>query len=150
LKNTKVEDRFLTAVEYIAEYSGLRIAVVSDHEGLVIARKSNDENLEIDGDQYAAISLDLIGKLSEGAQRITSSNAKFISIKTDTDWITINASEKFVLTVVADSGADELLSVRIQRAFDMINEHLKNRYPALEHQYNKAKGAEVKMEASHV
>lgn len=127
MKDSKEENRFQAAVNYLSGYSGVIGAVVADDEGLVIT--CSPPAME-EGEMYAALGLEITRVIDSDISRLIEPGCGFISIKTDTRWMTIGATLNVYLVVLADRKADDLLNVRIQRALDMITKHIKEKYPA--------------------
>lgn len=145
-KNTKNADKLQVALDYLSEYSGVRGAVISDNEGLVISRSGHDDyNAEL----YAATALAISSLLAKELVKLSDSGIEFFSIKTAQDWITIARAAHCTLIVTADRRTDELLGVRISRALDMISSYLKTKYPVLQ-QPTSPKGRDIIMEEIHV
>jgi predicted regulator of Ras-like GTPase activity (Roadblock/LC7/MglB family) len=127
-KALKNVDRFQVSVDYLTEYSGVKGALISDSEGLVISRSgSKGFNAEL----YAATVLTLVKSLDQQLVKLVKPGTEYLTIKTRHDWITIAHSSSFYLIVAADRQADDLLNIRISRSMEMISTHLKNKYPAL-------------------
>jgi len=125
-KSKSEKDKFKMAVEYLTEYSGVRGAVIADVEGVVIARSGQ---ASFDADTFAAYSIAMRTALEGPLGKIANPNPEHLSIKTGNDWITIAQSSEAFLIVAADRRADDLLSVRISRALEMISSYFKERYP---------------------
>lgn len=121
-------NKFQVAVEYLNDYAGVKAALITDSEGLVIFGNTGDQ---FDSDLCAAVGLDLIGLLDKNFRGIIEPGCDFLSVKTRSDWITVARSSIFYLIVIADRKADDLLSVRISRALEMISSYLKEKYPAV-------------------
>lgn len=148
MKETNQTDKFQVSVDYLTEYAGVKGAVVTDREGLVVATSPRDG---VDGELYAAIGLNLIEVLDRNLDRLINPGCEFLSAKTGKEWITIARTSIFYLIVVADRKADDLLSVRISRSLEMISLHMKDKYPALQFFDESAEQkSEMSVEATHV
>jgi predicted regulator of Ras-like GTPase activity (Roadblock/LC7/MglB family) len=128
LKLTKKIDKFQAAVDYLTEYAGVYGAVISDSEGLVIAKSGSDK---FDAEFYAALIQVIVKDLNKAVSRLISPEVEYISIKTKNEWLTISQPSKLYLTVAAERKADDLLNVRISRSAEMINTCLAEKYKAL-------------------
>lgn len=148
MKPTKQIDRFQVSVDYLTEYSGVKGAVLTDSEGLVVAASPWDG---IDAEHCAAFGLNIIEIMNRNLTALIDPGCEFLSVKTDKNWITIARTSVLYMIVVADRKADDLLSIRISRSLDMISSHMKDKYPALLFLDEPAKQKSVnRMEATHV
>ena len=125
-KTTVVQDKFQTAVSYVAEYSGVRGAVIVDTEGLVIASGGQEK---FDAEKHAALAIQLESTLDKALPQLVTPGVEWLSIKTSDDWLSIARASKLLLVVAADRNADDLLNIRITRSIEMISSHVKQRYP---------------------
>lgn len=147
MKAAKTSDKFKTAVEYITDYAGVHGAVVADSEGLVVVQSPTDG---FDGELWSALGLNLVKIMDGSIEGMAEPGCEFIAVKTSSSWITIARTSDFYLVVSADRKVDDLLSVRISRALEMIASHLKDKYPAILLKSESARKSERKMEASNV
>ncbi len=148
MKPAKQIDRFQVSVDYLTEYSGVKGAVITDPEGLVVAVSPQDG---VDAELCAAFGLNLVEIMDRNLTKLIDPGCEFLSVKTDKDWITIAQTSVLYLIVVADRKADDLLNVRISRSLDMISSHVKDKYPALLFFDKPAEQKSVKrVEATHV
>lgn len=146
-KAAKSADKFRAAVEYLTEYSGVRGALIIDDEGLVIVQSPGKG---FDGELWAAKGLELVNQMGKKLQGMTRPGCESLTFKTEADWVTVAKSSVFFLVVLADRKADDLLSVRISRAVEMISSYIKEKYPALLSESGSARKSERKVEASNV
>lgn len=136
------------AVNYVAEYSGVKGSVITDHDGLVVAY---GPAVGMDSELYAAQGLEIVNSINKSVAKLVKPGCSHISIKTDQDWITIAHTCVFYLIVAADKQADDLLNVRIQRALEMISSHVKEKYPTVSTLTKPVStGSKNNLEASHV
>ena len=148
MKPVKQIDRFQVSVDYLTEYSGVKGAIISDFEGLVVAASPPEG---IDAEYCAAFGLNIVEILNKNLTALINPGCEFLSVKTDKDWIIIARTSGLYMIVMADRKADDLLSVRISRSLDMISSHMKDKYPALLFLDEPAKQESVnRMEATHV
>ncbi|HBC47985.1 MAG TPA: hypothetical protein DEO84_09540 [candidate division Zixibacteria bacterium] len=126
IKAVKNQDKFQMAVKYLSEYAGVKGAVIADSEGLVIAQIGTEG---FDAETFCALALELSSSLDAILPRLFQPGVEYLAIKTRQDWLTVARSAPFLLIVSAERTADELLTVRIGRALEMISSHLKNKYP---------------------
>jgi predicted regulator of Ras-like GTPase activity (Roadblock/LC7/MglB family) len=128
LKAENQNDRFQVAVDYLSEYSGVKIALVLDKEGLVVAQNSPSA---IDGEDIAAVGLELLNATNKYAEKLAGPRCEMISLKTTDDWVIIADSGEFYLLILAERRVDDLLSVRVQRSVEMITNYVDKKYPEL-------------------
>jgi predicted regulator of Ras-like GTPase activity (Roadblock/LC7/MglB family) len=127
-KSDKNKDKFLMAVGYLTEYTGVRGAVVADGEGIVIATSGQ---ASFDAEKFAAFAIAVKSAVEGPLGRIANPSLEHLSIKTGRDWITVAQSSEAFLIVAADRRADDLLNVRISRSLEMISSYFKERYPLI-------------------
>lgn len=148
MKNQKENCRLQTAVDYLAEYSGVNGAVVADHEGLIVACSPPSV---FKGEFYAALGPEIFKVIDNNIDKLIDPGCRFMSLKTEEKWLTIASILNFFLIVLADKKADDLLNVRIQRTLEMVANHINEKYPA--EVYNNEPASvknENSMEALHV
>ncbi len=148
MENLNKDCKFQTAVDYLVEYSGVVGAVVADHEGLaVVCSPPGGPNRDL----YAALGPQIFKEMDRNIKRLINPGCKFVSLKTEDKWLTVATTLNVYLIVLADRKADDLLNVRIQRALDMVANHIKEKYPVEVYSVPTAvTNSENKMEASHV
>jgi predicted regulator of Ras-like GTPase activity (Roadblock/LC7/MglB family) len=127
LKGLNEVCRLQTSVDYLTDYAGVIGAVIADHEGLVVA--CSPPSL-VDAELYAALGPEIFSATDRNIGRLINPGCKYVSLKTDDRWLTIATTQGFLLIVLADRKADDLLNVRVQRTLDMIANHIKEKYPA--------------------
>jgi predicted regulator of Ras-like GTPase activity (Roadblock/LC7/MglB family) len=148
LKSSSQDNKFQASAEYLTDYDGVKGAVITDSEGLVVIQSPASG---FDGELCAATGLELISVMDRSIGKIAEPGCEYLSIKTGRDWITVAKSTVFYVVVLAERKADDLLNVRISRALEMIASYIKDRYPAiLLDQKPAASKGEKKMEASNV
>lgn len=118
------EPSFDDAVSYIGEYSGVRLCWIVDRDGLPIAVWQR-QMYTGDADFWAPVSVEMIDfhrtRLSIGGD--TCQPDRF-EIRTNQGRLMVEAVRDVWLGVLTDPDADELISVRITRAREMIAKHL--------------------------
>ncbi len=124
-KPVKNENKFQAAVDYLAEYTGVKGAAIADSEGLVVARSGQGE---FDAELHCAIALEIVTTLDSTLAKLMDPGIEHLSLKTAGNWLTVARSKPFCLVIAADKKATDLLNIRIGRALDMISS-LKNKYP---------------------
>lgn len=119
------KDKFQAAIDHLTEYGGVKGAVISDHEGLVLAGGGDSAfNPEL----CAAYSLDVFAAVQGPLGRLLEPEVEFLIVKTRTDWLTLARARHLLLVVAARRQTDDLLSIRINQALEMITVHLENKY----------------------
>ena len=118
------EPSFDDAVSYIGEYSGVRLCWIVDKEGLPIAVWQR-QMYTGDADFWAPISVEMTDfhrtRLSTGGDPCV---PDILEVRTNQGRLVVEAVGDVWLGVLTDPDADELISVRITRARDMIAKHL--------------------------
>lgn len=128
MKTNKTQNKFQVAVQYLTEHAGVKGAVITDREGLVVIQ---DPVEGFDGEMHAAVGLDLISLIDRNLGELAEPGCEFLTIKTGADWLTLGRASIFYLIVKAQRETDELLNVRISRAIEMISLYMTEKYPAL-------------------
>jgi predicted regulator of Ras-like GTPase activity (Roadblock/LC7/MglB family) len=124
----KQMDKFQVSLDYLTEYTGVRSAVICDHEGLVVSRSPQDDGHD---ELYAAAGLELIRIVDEGLARMVNPGCDILSLKTGEDWVIVARASIFYLIVRANRNVDDLLSVRVSRSLEMISSYMDAKYQAL-------------------
>jgi predicted regulator of Ras-like GTPase activity (Roadblock/LC7/MglB family) len=119
------KDKFQAAIDHLTEYGGVKGAVISDHEGLVLAGGGNGA---FDPEHSAAYSVEVFEALRGPLGRLLEPEVDFLVIKTPTDWLTLARVRHLLLVVAARRQADDLLGIRINQALEMISVHLEDKY----------------------
>ncbi|OQX92579.1 MAG: hypothetical protein B6D58_02210 [candidate division Zixibacteria bacterium 4484_95] len=128
VKQDKKENKFQNALEYLGEYRGVKGAVIFDIEGLVVGYLSRDG---FDAEIFSPLVLLMHDNINAIMKRLGEKPAQSIVVKNPDSWITVIRIGNLVLVVNADNKTDELLKVRIGQAVDMIETHLRDKYPLL-------------------
>lgn len=148
MKGINEDCRLQTAVDYLTGYTGVIGAVIADHEGLVVA--CSPPSL-MHGERFAALGPEIFDITDRIIEKVIKPGCRHVSLKTEDRWLTVAATLNFRLVVLADKKADDLLNVRIQRALEMIANHIKEKYPVEVYSSRpEAIKKEEAMEASHV
>jgi predicted regulator of Ras-like GTPase activity (Roadblock/LC7/MglB family) len=113
------------ALHYLREYSGVKGAILVDHEGLVVAC---DRLPDLDPEAFASLAVSLKEANNSLLKRISESGLERVGIHTPDVWVSLNQILSLTLVTVADRNTDELLSVRISQATGMIRRYLEQRY----------------------
>lgn len=118
------EPSFDDAVSYVGEYSGVRLCWIVDRDGLPVAVWQR-QHYTGDADFWAPVSVEMVDfhrhRLSTGGDAC---RPERIEIRTNQGRLVVEAVRDVWLGVLTDSDADDLISVRITRAHDMIAKHL--------------------------
>jgi predicted regulator of Ras-like GTPase activity (Roadblock/LC7/MglB family) len=125
-KTAKSQDKFQASVDYLAEYTHVRGAVIVDFEGLIVAKKGA---AGFDAELFGALGVSIAESINKQISRLFSPGIDLLTLKTHRDWVTIARSSSFFLVVAASRQADDLLSIRISRSLEMISSFLKEKYP---------------------
>ncbi len=123
-KRTKRAD-LESPLHYLREYSGVKGAILVDNEGLVVAC---DTLSDLDPETFASLAMSLKEANDLLLEKIDEKGLKRMGIHTPNLWISLNQILSFTLVTVSDNHTDELFSVRISQATEMIKKHLEQRY----------------------
>ncbi len=126
-KETKVvgKESLQGILHYLREYSGVKAAVLVDHEGLVVG---NDSSSDFDAEKVASFTRHLKETNDQVLSWMGERAAERIGIHTADAWICLNQIRDFTLVVLCDRSTDDLLSVRISQSTGMIRKYLDDRY----------------------
>ena len=114
-----------SVLHYLREYAGVKVAVLVDQEGLVVAE---DSSSDFDPEKVSSFARHLKETNDQILQKMGEKASERIGIYTENLWICLNQIENFTLVVVSDRQTDELLSVRILQSTGMIKKILAQRY----------------------
>lgn len=120
---------FERAVKYLGEHHAVLLAAVVDHEGLTLAAfKRGPENIE----RWTSYSL-LFQKANEDLLHKNNQNdcLDHLDLTFGTNRLSIIRTGSFNLLVLSDSEQDDLLSIRVTQAADIIRKYTSERYGKL-------------------
>ncbi len=124
------DNHFEKAIMYLSEAASVKMAVLTDEEGLSLARFSRgDENEEL----WGPLAIILEGNNRQVLNQYRrGGDPEKIDITTRGGRILVRRIEHVILVVLAEHDADETLQIRIAQAADMIRKYMSERYsPAL-------------------
>lgn len=124
------ENQFEKAVTYLSEAASVKMAVLTDEEGLTLARFNRCNE---DVDVWAPLAM-VLEEHNRGVlnQYRRGGDPEKIDITTRSGRILVRRIEHVILVVLAEHDADETLLIRIAQAADMIRKYMSERYsPAL-------------------
>ena len=101
-KPVKNENKFQAAVDYLAEYAGVKGAAIADSEGLVVAKNGQGD---FDAELYCAIALEMVTTLDSTLTKLMDPGIEHLSLKTAGNWLTVARSKPFCLVIAADKKA---------------------------------------------
>ncbi|NLI14740.1 MAG: roadblock/LC7 domain-containing protein [candidate division Zixibacteria bacterium] len=128
IKTDKYDNKLHGAIQYLAEYRGVRLAAVIDNDGLII---DHWERSGVDEEAYSPLILLMLGQINAMLQKLGEDKANMVVIKNKNSWLTVHRFDNWTLAVIADSETDDLLRVRIGQAAEMIKNHMNDKYPLL-------------------
>jgi predicted regulator of Ras-like GTPase activity (Roadblock/LC7/MglB family) len=118
------EPSFDDAVSYVGEYAGVRLCWIVDRDGLPIAVWQR-QLYTGDADFWAPVSIEMIDfhrhRLSNGGDECQPDR---LEVRTNQGRLVVESVRDMWLGVLTDPDADDLISVRITRAREMIARHL--------------------------
>jgi len=118
---------FDKATSYIGEHSAVLVAAVVDLEGLLLSSFSRQGCIPEDWAPFALIFRD---QNEDILTRFQSHSPRRIDIVAGDKRIVVAYEEHLSLMVVADYHTDDLVSIRINQALDMIKKYVTDRYGA--------------------
>jgi predicted regulator of Ras-like GTPase activity (Roadblock/LC7/MglB family) len=131
---------FDAACAWVGEYSGVRMSILVDADGLVVAKWTRQKYTR-DAEYWAAVVIEMVRfhqRCPRGADPV---DVQRLELETVTGRLMIRRTGPLWFAVQTEAHAGELVQVRIAQATEMIEKHYHDRYSA-----NRPAGLEV----SHV
>lgn len=116
---------FGAAVEHVASYSTVELALLVDDEGLCVARACRANS---DSEMWAPLVNLIYQSIQVELVRTGSTAMKRYELTLATQKLVVERVEAFYLAVLFEQATDELVNVRIAQAIDMIKKHYKQKY----------------------
>jgi len=116
---------FDRAVRYIGEDSSVKLAVVVDHEGLLLGRFIRGQVIAED---WAPLTLLVCDANRAALQRVGWDTPEKIDLVAKDTRIIVAHEESLYLMVMAQRRADDLLNIKINQGLEMIRKHMAQRY----------------------
>jgi len=121
------EVSFDAATAWVGEFSGVRMALVVDEDGLVVSRWSR-QTYSQDADFWAAVAVEMARFHQHWPASADAVDLRRLEVETTSGKLTIRRAGTFWLTVLTETEAGELVSVRVAQAVEMIEKHYHDRY----------------------
>lgn len=116
---------FGAAVEHVASYSTVELALIVDDEGLCVAKACRPSS---DSEMWAPVVNLVYQSIQAELVRTGSTSMKRFELTLATQKLVVERVETFYLAVLFDQVTDELVNVRIAQAIDMIKKYYKQKY----------------------
>jgi len=119
---------FERAVRYIGEHGSVKLAVVVDDEGLMLShfRRGN-----IDPEEWAPMALLFLQNSQQVLDRQNWGATERLDLRLPDMRISVARDEGFSLLVVSERQSDDVLSIRIRQARELIKKYVAERYGSL-------------------
>lgn len=111
------------AVSYVGEYDGVRLCWVVDAEGLPLAVWQR-QSYSVDADYWAPISIEGVDYHRQRLSQNGDCLPKRLDVRTDQGRMIMESVGEVWLGVLTEPEVDDLISVRLSRACEMIANHL--------------------------
>jgi predicted regulator of Ras-like GTPase activity (Roadblock/LC7/MglB family) len=121
---------FDAATAWVGEYSGVRMALVADEDGLVVSRWSR-QTYSQDEEYWAAVAVEMVRFHQRQPGGVGTLDLRRLEVETASGRLTIRRAGLFWLAVLTEAEAGDLVSVRIVQAVEMIEKHYHDRYRAV-------------------
>lgn len=116
---------FDKAVGYIGEHGSVKLAIVVDDEGLLLA---NFMRGQTEAEVIAPQALRFLEGSREFLDRCNLDGLEKLDLLLDADRLVVAVSDGYCLVVLSERHDDDLLSIRINQGIDMINRFVAERY----------------------
>lgn len=120
---------FGAAVEHVASYSTVEMALLVDDDGLCVAKACRPNS---DIEMWAPVVNLVYQSIQAELVRTGSTTMKRYELTLATQKLVVERVETFYLAVLFDQVTDELVNVRIAQAIDMIKKFYKQKYSNVE------------------
>ncbi|RKX23524.1 MAG: hypothetical protein DRP51_00075 [Candidatus Zixiibacteriota bacterium] len=125
----KSTDGFARAVKYIGEHQSVKMAAVVDDEGLTLSSFSRDG---VDIEEWAPLALLFKEANREILRRLTdAAEPERLDLTFDQNKLFALKVSQFTLLVLSNREDDDLLSIRLVQASDIIGKYISERYDEL-------------------
>jgi predicted regulator of Ras-like GTPase activity (Roadblock/LC7/MglB family) len=118
---------FDTACAWIGEYSGVRMSLLADEDGLVVSHWTR-QSYSQDAEYWAAMVIEMIRFHRQWPPADQPADLRRLEIKTGSGRLLAYRAAPFWLVVQTEAETGELVQVRITQALDMIEKYYQDRY----------------------
>lgn len=122
---------FDRATGYIGEHSSVHLAVVADHEGLILSSFERGQNA--DPEAWAPLSLLLFEGNRQVLSRINHGLPERLDLLVGNDRVVMARQNWYSLVVVAERQTDDFLNIRINQGLEIMRKYVEERYSNIEH-----------------
>jgi len=118
---------FDAATAWIGEYSGVRMSLVVDNDGLVVSRWAR-QVYSRDAEFWAAVAVEMTRFHRRWPAADEPIDLRRLEVETTSGRLTIRQAGPFWLVILTEADTGELVSVRLVQAIEMIEKHYRDRY----------------------
>lgn len=122
---------FDRATGYIGEHGSVHLAVVADHEGLILS--SFQRGQDADPEAWAPMSLLLFESNRQALSRVDSGLPEKLDLLAGKDRIVMARQNWYSLVVIAERQTDDFLNIRINQGLEIMRKYVEERYSKIEH-----------------
>lgn len=122
---------FDAACNWVGEYSGVRMSLIADDDGLVVSQWSQ-QAYSHDAEYWAAMVIEMVRFHRRWPPANEPADLQRLELETAPGRLIIRRVEPFWLVVQTESDAGELVQVRITQATQMIEKYYHDRYRAVQ------------------
>jgi predicted regulator of Ras-like GTPase activity (Roadblock/LC7/MglB family) len=127
LRSETGELSFEAATAWIGDYSGVRMSLVVDEDGLVVSHWSRQEYSQ-DAEFWAAVAVEMIRFHRHWPAADEPVDIRRLEVETASGKLALRRAGPFWLVTITEADAGELVSVRVTQAVEMIEKHYHDRY----------------------
>ncbi len=118
---------FDAATAWLGDYVGVRVAVIADTKGLVVAYWSS-ANERTEAEYWAATAVEVVRYHGQFTPQQGEAGIDRLEVESDLGHLIIRAAGPFWLAVLATPETGELINLRVGQAVEMITKHYQHRY----------------------
>ena len=121
------EISFDAATSWVGEFSGVRMSLIVDEDGLVVSQWSR-QTYSQDAEFWAAVTVETTRFHQRWPADPELVDLRRLEVETGAGRLVVRRAGAFWLAVLTEADAGELVSVRIAQAVEMIEKHYQDRY----------------------
>jgi len=118
---------FESACAWVGEYSGVRMAIIVDTDGLVVSKWTR-QKYSRDAEYWAAVIVEMVRFHQRWPRAAEPVDLLRLELETAAGRLFVRRAGKLWLAVQTEADAGELVQVRIAQATEMIEKHYRDRY----------------------
>ena len=121
------ESSFEAATAWVGDYSGVRMSLVVDEDGLVVSHWSRQAYTQ-DAEFWAAVAVEMSRFHRHWPVTTDPVDLRRLEVETASGRLVLRRAGPFWLVTITEAEAGELVSVRVAQAVEMIEKHYHDRY----------------------